>query len=83
MNSGTGARPLLVVLRARLLHLTVDLDHRGVHIGAASNEVEVAHAQTGQLAPAQPGIREHQHEEAAALPRRLCVDRGSQLGNLL
>lgn len=54
-----------------------------MNIEAASNEVEVANPQTGQLAPPQPGVREHQYEEAVALPRRLRVDGRCQLCNLL
>lgn len=54
-----------------------------MNIEATSNEVEVAHPQSGQLSPSQPGVRENQHEEAVALPRRLRVDACRKLGDLL
>ncbi|MES2094551.1 MAG: hypothetical protein V4531_12175 [Actinomycetota bacterium] len=71
---GNGDRALFVVLGCGLLEVPVHLDHRAVHLEATPDEIEVAHAQTGQLPPPQAGVGEHQHEQPEALARGLRLD---------
>nr|WP_309615961.1 hypothetical protein [Salinibacterium sp.] len=73
----------LVVFRSRLLEIAVHFDHRAAHLDTSSTEVEVAHAQSGQFTPPQPGVREHEDQKPEPLPRWLGLDGVGKRRNLL